>query len=133
MPIPGGYWLWPARMAATAASITSGGPSSSGKPWPRLMEPVATASADISAKIVVPKPWSRDDQVRGVGHVVDQPATKLSRTSRRGLSRLRSTSTTLCQTPSSGSPCCTGTTKVGATIAGSTWSAPWPGEPWACR
>ena len=60
MPIPGGYWLWPARMAATAASITSGGPSSSGKPWPRLIEPVATASADISAKIVVPKPWSRD-------------------------------------------------------------------------
>ena len=60
MPGPGGYWLWPARMAATAASSTSGGPSVSGKPWPRLIEPVATASADISAKIVVPKPWSRD-------------------------------------------------------------------------
>src|SRR4051812_19300413 len=60
MPMPGGYWLWPSRMAATAASITSRGPSSSGKPWPRLIEPVATASADISAKIVVPKPWSRD-------------------------------------------------------------------------
>ena len=28
----------------------------SGKPWPRLIEPVATASADISAKIVVPSP-----------------------------------------------------------------------------
>jgi hypothetical protein len=28
------------------------GPSVSGKPWPRLIEPVRTASADISAKIV---------------------------------------------------------------------------------
>src|SRR5262245_54954009 len=46
-------------MAATAASNTSGGPSWSGKPWPRLMEPVATARADISAKIVVPKPCMR--------------------------------------------------------------------------
>src|SRR5215470_6080431 len=57
--MPGGYWLSPARMAATAASSTSGGPSVSGKPCPRLIEPVATASADISAKIVVPKPCSR--------------------------------------------------------------------------
>ena len=32
MPMPGGYWLWPSRMAATAASSTSAGPSSSGKP-----------------------------------------------------------------------------------------------------
>ena len=56
MPGPGGYWLWPARMASTAASATSAGPSVSGKPWPRLMEPVARASADISAKIVVPNP-----------------------------------------------------------------------------
>src|SRR6478735_135101 len=46
-------------MAATAASSTSGGPSVSGKPWPRLIDPVATASADISAKIVVPKPRIR--------------------------------------------------------------------------
>ena len=35
----------------------------SGKPWPRLIDPVRTASADISAKIVVPKPASRS--VRG--------------------------------------------------------------------
>ncbi len=59
MPGPGGYWLWPARMAAMAASATSAGPSVSGNPWPRLMAPVSTASADISAKIVVPNPWSR--------------------------------------------------------------------------
>ena len=102
IPGPGGYWLCPARMAATAASSTSGGPSASGKPWPRLIEPVATASADISAKIVVPKPCSRETRYGRVGHA--QPATKLSRTCRRGLSWLRSTSTTLCQMPSSGSP-----------------------------
>src|SRR3954471_18383413 len=59
MPMPGGYWLWPSRTAVIAASSTSGGPSSSGKPWPRLMEPVATANDDISAKIVVPKPCIR--------------------------------------------------------------------------
>src|SRR5215217_7573169 len=58
MPGPGGYWLTPVRIASTAASSTSGGPSVSGKPWPRLIEPVCTASADISAKIVVPKPAS---------------------------------------------------------------------------
>ena len=34
------------------------GPSVSGKPWPRLIAPVRAASADISAKIVVPKPAS---------------------------------------------------------------------------
>jgi len=45
-------------MACTAASSTSGGPSVSGKPWPRLTLSVASASADISAKIVVPKPCS---------------------------------------------------------------------------
>src|SRR5437764_15155744 len=52
--MPGGYWLWPARIAATAASATSAGPSVSGKPWPRLMAPVRTARADISANTVVP-------------------------------------------------------------------------------
>lgn len=57
MPGPGGYWLpLPSRMARMAASAISAGPSVSGKPWPRLMEPVLRASADISAKIVVPKP-----------------------------------------------------------------------------
>ncbi len=74
------------------------------------------------------------DEVRRIAHRPRaQPATKLSRTLRRGLSRLRSTSTTLCQVPSSGSPSCTGRTTVGATIAGSTWSAPCPGEPCAWR
>src|SRR3954471_994676 len=59
MPGPGGYWLIPPRMAATAASATSGGPSVSGKPCPRLTAPVSSASADISAKTVVPSPSSR--------------------------------------------------------------------------
>src|SRR3954447_7404193 len=72
MPMPGGYWLWPSRTAVIAASSTSGGPSSSGKPWPRLMEPVATARADISAKIVVPKPCIRStrygESVISTGH-----------------------------------------------------------------
>src|SRR3954464_661323 len=53
-PGPGGYWFRPDRIASTAASSISAGPSVSGKPWPRLTEPVRTASADISAKIVVP-------------------------------------------------------------------------------
>ena len=35
------------------------GPSVSGNPWPRLIEPVRTASALISAKIVVPSPAIR--------------------------------------------------------------------------
>ena len=60
MPGPGGYWLpRPSRMAAAAAAAISGGPSVSGKPWPRLTDPVVRASADISAKIVVPMPVSR--------------------------------------------------------------------------
>src|SRR5690242_15075830 len=68
MPGPGGYWLTPVRIASTAASSTAAGPSVSGKPCPRLIEPVCTASADISAKIVVPKPASFDvnaDRVSG--------------------------------------------------------------------
>src|SRR5271156_5632897 len=60
MPGPGGYWLpRPARIASAAARAISGGPSRSGKPWPRLIDPVATARADISAKIVVPRPSRR--------------------------------------------------------------------------
>ena len=35
------------------------GPSVSGNPCPRLIDPVAAASADISAKIVVVNGWSR--------------------------------------------------------------------------
>ncbi len=53
-PGPGGYWFAPERIASTAASSTPAGPGSSGKPWPRLMDPVRTARADISAKIVSP-------------------------------------------------------------------------------
>ena len=37
------YWLWPARRASTAASITSAGPSKSGKPCDRLMAPRSRA------------------------------------------------------------------------------------------
>ena len=58
-PGSGAYWLWPARIASTAASSTAAGPSSSGKPWPRLIAPVCSASAVISVKIVVPRPASR--------------------------------------------------------------------------
>src|SRR5437763_2022250 len=54
MPGPGGYWLCPLWSASAAASSIDRGPSVSGKPCPRLTEPVRTASADISAKIVVP-------------------------------------------------------------------------------
>ena len=51
-PRPGGYWLTPPVMLAAASARSDGGPSVSGKPWPRLIAPVRTASADISAKIV---------------------------------------------------------------------------------
>src|SRR6476646_3183725 len=56
-------------MPRPAASRSSGGPSLSGKPWPRLTDPVATASALISAKIVVPNSRIRSTRkgVRGVG------------------------------------------------------------------
>src|SRR3954451_23705573 len=53
MPRPGGYWLTPAAMASRASSSMNRGPSVSGKPWPRLTDPVEVARADISAKIVV--------------------------------------------------------------------------------
>ena len=49
----------PCSSARTAAAITAGGPSWSGNPCPRLTEPVRTASADISVKIVGAMPWSR--------------------------------------------------------------------------
>src|SRR5258705_13757556 len=44
-------------MASTAASATSAGPSMSGKPWPRLIDPVRVARSDISLKIVVVNGW----------------------------------------------------------------------------
>ena len=58
MPIPGAYWLAPDSRARSAAAITSGGPSTSGKPWPRFTAPVRTASADIVEKIVGGMPSS---------------------------------------------------------------------------
>src|SRR5262249_22598766 len=59
-PGPGGYWLpRPARIASAATWAILAGPSRSGKPWPRLTDPVATARADISAKIVGPRPSRR--------------------------------------------------------------------------
>ena len=39
-----------------AASRISLGPSSSGKPWPRLIAPCLFASADMTAKIVTGRP-----------------------------------------------------------------------------
>ena len=58
MPGPGGYWLTPLLIAAVSLKNAWTGPSPSGKPWPRLTLPVDMASELISAKIVVPKPWS---------------------------------------------------------------------------
>src|SRR3954471_2454065 len=52
-------------MAGVGVSSTSCGPSSSGNPWPRLIAPVRSASADISLKIVVPKPARREAITRG--------------------------------------------------------------------
>jgi len=57
--MPGAYWLAPDSSADTAAAITSGGPSTSGNPWPRFTAPVFTASADIVEKIVGGMPWRR--------------------------------------------------------------------------
>ena len=59
-PGSGAYWLWPLRIAACAASSTAAGPSSSGKPCPRLMAPVCTANADISVKTEIPNPLRRE-------------------------------------------------------------------------
>ena len=54
-------------MAATAASIITAGPSWSGKPWPRLMAPVRSARADISAKMVTPNSRSREARTGAAG------------------------------------------------------------------
>ena len=92
MPGPGGYWLTPPRMASTAASSTSGGPSVSGKPWPRLIAPVPTASADISAKIVVPNPAQLRRQDRAIrphgGHPGDGTSGSVRPPRRGGAARL---------------------------------------------
>src|SRR5215472_9572432 len=53
-PRVGGYWFGPSSSALAAASRMRSGPSSSGKPCPRLMAPCSVASADITVKMVVP-------------------------------------------------------------------------------
>src|SRR5450755_4176957 len=59
MPVIGGYWFRPARIAASTASTSFGSQSKSGKPWPRLTAPCSRASADITVKIVVPTVGNR--------------------------------------------------------------------------
>ena len=60
MPVAGGYWLpLPAMTASAAALAMPGGPSTSGNPWPRLTELVATARADITPKMELPRPSRR--------------------------------------------------------------------------
>src|SRR6516162_4091350 len=85
MPALGGYWLLPRRIASAATSFSSSGPSVSGKPWPRLTEPVTVASSDMVAKIVVvngrrrrastvsaspARTWERDTRGDGTRHRV---------------------------------------------------------------
>ena len=67
MPGSGAYWLCPARSASTAASTMGDGPSSSGKPCPRLMAPVRSASAVISVKMVVGALTPRSDYAAATG------------------------------------------------------------------
>ena len=74
MPGPGGYWFCPDRSASAAAASISAGPSVSGKPWPRLTAPVRTASADISAKMVVPNGRIRCTSGSWAVVVVTRPA-----------------------------------------------------------
>jgi hypothetical protein len=54
MPGIGGYWLWPAAMAAVTSSSSFGSQLKSGKPWPRFTAFFSVASADITVKMVVP-------------------------------------------------------------------------------
>src|SRR5690606_28884147 len=62
IPGIGGYWSDPPlRMDSAAACFTKSGPSQSGNPCPRLIASWAWANAVISAKIVTPKGWSRDE------------------------------------------------------------------------
>ena len=58
---PGGVLVVPGLQRATARAMTSGGPSTSGKPCPRLTDCVRTASADICVKIVGAMPCNRVD------------------------------------------------------------------------
>ncbi len=71
-PGPGGYWFAPSAIARCAPASSEAGPSVSGKPWPRLIEPVRAASADISAKIVVVNGRSRSTS-GSVSRPVERP------------------------------------------------------------
>ncbi len=68
--MPGAYWLAPPSSARTASAITDGGPSTSGKPCPRLTAPVRTASADISEKMVGGIEATRAEEVRMLARVI---------------------------------------------------------------
>ena len=83
MPLPGGYWLRPSRMAATATSRSSSGPSVSGKPWPRLTEPVAVASSDMVAKMVVVNGRQAPGQIRVPAGTATIVPTAIGRAYRR--------------------------------------------------
>ncbi len=61
----GAYWFEPARMWRETRSKSSGEAEKSGKPWDRLMAPHSAASRDITVKIVVPTPGSRDVTGKG--------------------------------------------------------------------
>src|SRR5688572_15907325 len=76
MPGSGGYWLAPDRSASAAAASISGGPSVSGKPCPRLTEPVRAASADISEKMVVPNGRMRPTSGSAGVDVVTSPSLR---------------------------------------------------------
>ena len=54
MPGIGGYWLWPAAMAAVTSSSSFGSQLKSGKPWPRLTAFFSAARVDMTVKMVVP-------------------------------------------------------------------------------
>src|SRR5256885_13833586 len=75
-PGMGGYWLWPACMAAVTASTSLGSQPKSGKPWPRFTAWCSAASADMVVKMVVPT-WGRrlgKAGVRGVAEVMAEAA-----------------------------------------------------------
>src|ERR671913_452691 len=81
MPMPGAYWLAPCSSAASAAAITDGGPSTSGKPWPRLIARVRTASADISLNTVGGM-WARrrDNRASVMATKIASPRPRCRRT-----------------------------------------------------
>src|SRR5512133_138731 len=60
MPVIGGYWLSPLRIASATASTGAGSQGKSGKPWPRLTAPFSVANADMTVKMVVPTSGRRE-------------------------------------------------------------------------